>query len=234
MIVFRALQGLLGGSMIPTVFTTAFIYFHGQQRVIAAATVGAHRLARADARARRRRLDHRQLLLALAVLRQPRARHLRRRRRAAAGARSTSRTCRCCAAPTISASSLMAVFLGCLEYALEEGPRWNWFGDDTIRTTAWIAGIAGVAFVLRSLTYRAAGRRSARAEEPQFRARLLPLLRHRHRHLRDDLPDAAVPRPGARLQRAADRLRRLLDRRVPGLRHPDLHLPGASASICAG
>src|ERR1700675_4656303 len=31
MIVFRALQGFLGGSMIPTVFTTAFFYFTGQQ-----------------------------------------------------------------------------------------------------------------------------------------------------------------------------------------------------------
>ena len=41
MIVFRALQGFLGGSMIPTVFTTAFIYFQGHQRVIAAATIGA-------------------------------------------------------------------------------------------------------------------------------------------------------------------------------------------------
>jgi MFS transporter, DHA2 family, multidrug resistance protein len=41
MIVFRALQGFLGGSMIPTVFTTAFIYFSGNQRVIAAATIGA-------------------------------------------------------------------------------------------------------------------------------------------------------------------------------------------------
>ena len=29
----------------------------------------------------------------------------------------------------------MAVFLGCLEYTLEEGPRWDWFGDDTIRAT---------------------------------------------------------------------------------------------------
>jgi MFS transporter, DHA2 family, multidrug resistance protein len=28
MIVFRALQGFLGGSMIPTVFTTAFFYFY--------------------------------------------------------------------------------------------------------------------------------------------------------------------------------------------------------------
>src|SRR5579871_3774172 len=41
MIVFRALQGFLGGSMIPTVYTTAFIYFSGNQRVIAAATVGS-------------------------------------------------------------------------------------------------------------------------------------------------------------------------------------------------
>ena len=23
----------------------------------------------------------------------------------------------------------MALFLGCLEYTLEEGPRWDWFGD---------------------------------------------------------------------------------------------------------
>src|ERR1700754_1818103 len=40
-ILFRALQGFLGGSMIPTVFTTAFFYFQGHQRVIAAATIGA-------------------------------------------------------------------------------------------------------------------------------------------------------------------------------------------------
>src|SRR6202046_236636 len=41
MIIFRALQGFLGGSMIPTVFTTAFVYFQNHQRVIAAATIGA-------------------------------------------------------------------------------------------------------------------------------------------------------------------------------------------------
>lgn len=41
MIAFRALQGFLGGSMIPLVFTTAFVFFTGKQRVIAAATIGA-------------------------------------------------------------------------------------------------------------------------------------------------------------------------------------------------
>ena len=40
MIVFRALQGLLGASMIPTVFTSSFHYFEGPRRVYAAAVVG--------------------------------------------------------------------------------------------------------------------------------------------------------------------------------------------------
>src|SRR6202035_2696364 len=53
--------------------------------------------------------------------------------------------------------ALMALFLGCHEYTLEEGPRWDWFGDETIRTTAWIAAIAGIAFVWRSLTFERPG-----------------------------------------------------------------------------
>jgi DHA2 family multidrug resistance protein len=49
--------------------------------------------------------------------------------------------------------ALMALALGTLEYTLEEGPRWGWLGDDTIRTTAWIAGLSGIAFIVRSLTF---------------------------------------------------------------------------------
>jgi len=41
MIVFRVLQGFLGGSMIPTAFTAAFAFFKGQRVVIAAACIGA-------------------------------------------------------------------------------------------------------------------------------------------------------------------------------------------------
>src|SRR6476646_8097120 len=41
MIVFRALQGFLGASMIPTVFTSAFAFFPGPKIVAAAATIGA-------------------------------------------------------------------------------------------------------------------------------------------------------------------------------------------------
>ena len=48
---------------------------------------------------------------------------------------------------------LMAVFLGCLQYALEEGPRWDWLQDGTIRAAAIASGTAGVFFFLRVLTY---------------------------------------------------------------------------------
>ena len=74
MIVFRALQGMLGASMIPIVFTSTFHYFQGPRRVYSAAVVGAHRVGRADARARDRRLHHRHARLALALLRQRRSR----------------------------------------------------------------------------------------------------------------------------------------------------------------
>ena len=36
---------------------------------------------------------------------------------------------------------------------LEEGSRWNWFDDATIRDCALIAGVAGILFVIRSLTF---------------------------------------------------------------------------------
>ena len=41
MILFRGLQGALGAAMIPTVFTTAFVLFPGKQRLIASTTIGA-------------------------------------------------------------------------------------------------------------------------------------------------------------------------------------------------
>jgi len=152
MIVFRALQGFLGGSMIPTVFTTAFYYFAGHQRVIAAATIGAisslaptlgptiggwitdnyswHWLFFVNLVPG--------IFVAVVVpilvrVDRPNLSLLR-------GA-------------DYPGMVFMALFLGCLEYVLEEGPRWDWFGDATIRGTAWISAIAGAAFVWRSLTY---------------------------------------------------------------------------------
>ena len=49
---------------------------------------------------------------------------------------------------------LMALFLGCLEYALEEGARWDWLDDVTIRTAIIVSAFASVLFFWRMLTYR--------------------------------------------------------------------------------
>ncbi|MBV9249630.1 MAG: DHA2 family efflux MFS transporter permease subunit [Acetobacteraceae bacterium] len=152
MITSRALQGFLGGSMIPTVFTTAFIYFNNQQRVIAAATIGcisslAPTLGPTIGGWITDNYSWHWLFFInlfpgvfvsvvvpiLVRVDRPDLSLLR-------GA-------------DYLGMGLMAVFLGCLEYTLEEGPRWDWLGDDTIRATAWISGIAGVAFIWRSLTY---------------------------------------------------------------------------------
>jgi MFS transporter, DHA2 family, multidrug resistance protein len=152
MIVFRALQGFLGGSMVPTVFTTAFAYFKGHQRVIAAATVGAlSSLAPTLGPTVGGWItDHYSwhwlffvnlvpgTLVAVVVpllvrIDKPDLKVLR-------GA-------------DYLGMALMAVSLGCLEYTLEEGPRWGWMDDATISLNAWIAAIAGVAFVVRSLLH---------------------------------------------------------------------------------
>jgi len=44
----------------------------------------------------------------------------------------------------------MAVFLGGLEYVLEEGPRHDWFGDPAILTAAWLSLVAFGLFMERS------------------------------------------------------------------------------------
>src|SRR5579859_2438151 len=152
MIAFRALQGFLGGSMIPTVFTTAFYYFNGQQRVIAAATIGCisslaptlgptiggwitdnyswHWLFFINL------IPGIFVTLVVPMLVRVDRVNLSLLRGA-----------------DYLGMALMAVFLGCLEYTLEEGPRWDWFGDQTIRATAWISAISGIGFIWRSLTF---------------------------------------------------------------------------------
>jgi MFS transporter, DHA2 family, multidrug resistance protein len=152
MIVFRALQGFLGGSMIPTVYTSAFIYFSGNQRVIAAATVGSiSSLAPTLGPTLGGWItDHYSwhwlffinLIpgIYVAIVVPLLVRIDKPNRSLLKGA-------------DYIGMILMAVSLGCLEYFLEEGERWDWFSDNTIRATAWIAAIAGVAFVWRSLRH---------------------------------------------------------------------------------
>src|SRR4029077_18330184 len=48
---------------------------------------------------------------------------------------------------------LMATFLGCSEYALEEGPRWDWLDDGTIRAAVAVSVVGGGLFFLRGVAW---------------------------------------------------------------------------------
>jgi len=152
MIIFRALQGMLGASMIPIVFTSSFHYFHGHRRVYSAAVIGtiasvAPALGPVVGGWITDTLNWHWLfyvniipgtLIALAV---PFLVDIDR------GDLSLL------AEADYPGILLMAVFLGTLEYVLEEGARWNWFDDTTIRTCTLISAAAGLLFIWRSLSF---------------------------------------------------------------------------------
>ena len=152
MIVFRALQGLLGASMIPTVFTSSFHYFQGHRRVYSAAVIGTIASVAPTLgpviggwitdTLNWHWLFYINLLPGVAVvllvpllvkIDEPDLSLLK-------GA-------------DYLGIVLMAVGLGSLEYVLEEGARWNWFDDAMIKNLSIVAVVAGVLFIIRSLTY---------------------------------------------------------------------------------
>jgi DHA2 family multidrug resistance protein len=152
MIVFRALQGLFGASMIPTVFTSSFYYFQGTRRVYSAAVIGtiasvAPILGPVIGGWITDTLDwhwlfYINLIPGVAVtvsipflvkIDRPDFSLLK--------------------SADYLGIALMAVGLGSLQYVLEEGARWNWFDDSTITIFTLIAGVAGISFVIRSLTF---------------------------------------------------------------------------------
>jgi DHA2 family multidrug resistance protein len=47
---------------------------------------------------------------------------------------------------------LLAGFLGSLEYVMEEGPRWDWLADPTVRNFAALGAVCGALFIHRTLT----------------------------------------------------------------------------------
>src|SRR6202012_2825534 len=48
---------------------------------------------------------------------------------------------------------MLALFLGCLEYVLEDGQRWDWLEDRDIRLAAFVSAVSFIGFLWRSLTY---------------------------------------------------------------------------------
>jgi DHA2 family multidrug resistance protein len=153
MIVARVFQGFLGGAMIPTAFATGFTLFTGKKRAIIPATLGLlgslaptigptlggritdllswHWLFFVNV------IPGLACVIVIALLGrvdEPEPSLLR--------------------GFDLLGLALLAVFLGSLEYVLEEGYRWNWFDDPTIRNLAWLGAVSGGLFVWRSLAHR--------------------------------------------------------------------------------
>jgi DHA2 family multidrug resistance protein len=149
MILFRALQGFTGGAMVPLVFATGFTIFSGKQRALIPAVLGtvsviAPTLGPSAGGLITDAFSWRWLFfinitpgvivttLAIFVIRVDRPN------------------------PSMfgridwSHLASMAVFLGGLEYVLEEGPRKDWFGDSTISIAGWCAAVAFALFLERS------------------------------------------------------------------------------------
>ncbi|ADK99731.1 DHA2 family efflux MFS transporter permease subunit [Brevundimonas subvibrioides] len=152
MIVFRAIQGFVGGAMIPTVFAVAFTAFPASKRVTASVFIG--------------------LIVTLAPTIGPTlGGHLTEALswhwlffiNVPFGLLSFFLVWRYAdfdkGDPGLSKGfdwwglALMATFLMSLQFVLEEGSKNDWFADDLILLLATVAAITGPAFVWRSLVY---------------------------------------------------------------------------------
>ena len=149
MIAFRIVQGFVGGAMIPTVFATGFALFTGAQRAMIPAILGmvsvlAPTLGPTVGGWLTDAMGWRSIfyvniapgiavtILSVLLIRvdKPNVAMFKR----------------------IDYAHLiaMAAFLGGLEYVLEEGPRYDWFGDSDVVTAAWISFVGFALFIERS------------------------------------------------------------------------------------
>jgi DHA2 family multidrug resistance protein len=149
MTVFRAIQGFVGGAMVPTVFATGFTLFTGKQRAMIPAILGvvstlAPTLGPTVGGWITSSLSWHWLFfinvvpgafiaIALPILGKVDEPNLAMLKRI----------------DWLHVASI-AIFLGCLQYVLEEGPRHQWFEDQTIQTVAWISFVGFLVFMERS------------------------------------------------------------------------------------
>jgi len=153
MIVWRAIQGFIGGGMIPTVFATAFLIFPPSRQSVITPLIG--------------------LVATLAptvgptvggYLTDALSWHWLFFVNIGPGIAVTIATLALVDFDKPNLKLLehfdwwglisMAGFLGALEYVLEEGPRNDWLDDDTIALLATVSAISAIAFFVRVLTAR--------------------------------------------------------------------------------
>jgi MFS transporter, DHA2 family, multidrug resistance protein len=151
MVVFRALQGFIGGAMIPTVFATAFILFPGRASIsvliglvaTVAPTIGPTLGGWVTQVASWHWLFLINVVPGIAVT------------AAVAILVDVDRpNWSLLKGFDLAGAALMALFLGSLEYVMEEGPRNDWLGDDTIRIFAVTTFVAAALFFWRVLAYQ--------------------------------------------------------------------------------
>jgi len=153
MIFFRALQGFVGGAMIPTVFAVAFTAFPPDKRITASIVMGlivtlAPTVGPTLGGHLTEWLSWRWLFFINVV---PGMLVLFLVGRYANFDKGD---------PSLKVGfdwwglALMAVFLMSLQFVLEEGSKDDWFADDMILLLSVIAAVTGPAFVWRSLAYR--------------------------------------------------------------------------------
>ncbi|WP_213739415.1 DHA2 family efflux MFS transporter permease subunit [Bradyrhizobium sp. dw_411] len=147
---FRAIQGFVGGAMVPSVFAVGFMLFQGKQRALIPAILGmvsvlAPTLGPTVGGIITDAMNWRWIFfvnvppgIIVTVL-------------TIAFVKIDSADPGMFARIDWSHLLAMAVALGGLEYVLEEGPRNDWFGDPVILMSAWFSLVAFVFFVERSL-----------------------------------------------------------------------------------
>ncbi len=151
MILFRACQGFLGGAMIPTVFATMFALFPGPKRAQMSVLVGlTATLAPTIGPTLGGWLTASLSWHWLFLINVPFG--------SAVGFLVWRFVDFDKPDPAVRKSFdllglvLMAVFLGCLEYVLEEGSRNDWLQDQTIALLTLVSAVTGGLFLWRMLT----------------------------------------------------------------------------------
>jgi MFS transporter, DHA2 family, multidrug resistance protein len=153
MIGFRAVQGFLGGAMIPTVFATTYIIFPPRMQATLSVVIGlvatmAPTVGPTLGGWLTESLSWHWLFLINVV--------------PGVLVASLVFTCGRKDEPQLSmlkgfdiaGIALVAAFLGSLQYMLEEGPGDDWFDDSRIVIAALVSASAGLAFLWRELTAR--------------------------------------------------------------------------------
>jgi DHA2 family multidrug resistance protein len=151
MIAFRAAQGFLGGAMIPTVFATAFTIFPPKQRTRISVLIGlTATMAPTIGPTLGGLLTETFSWHWLFLINVPFGILIATVVWATMDIDKGDR--RLIAYFDWWGLAFMALFLGSLEYVMEEGPRWEWLDDNTIAFFAVVGLVSAVLFFGRAFT----------------------------------------------------------------------------------